>query len=491
MAHLASVLDIRETLFTTNQLPSEDESKAIKAKLVQLRAERTKLKLRLSNIEAILPELEAIRHPMRCIPDDILGLIFECATPWCLADGIAEDSFPPRPNNPKPGKLGAPWILSHVCRNWRAVCLSLPHLWSTLRVGFPGLLGNTQCAMRIATMCQRSLPLPLRLYITGSFPSTILQVVLDTTHRWRCICMPTSHVSLPDYFFPCLTHLALYFSFSAGKISTNVVAPRLHNLELRDGRINPGLRLPWHQITRYTSVNTSLDFLQHMKNLEEITINEDKGVRAEVHQTQHIILPRMRRLEYDGIHGIGGLNSLLRRFDQSSFTSLRTLVLFNPYYEDSDPPIELSLPSVVELSLCFGSAHYGVRNILRATPNVQSLHIDGGEDPQSLMDEPHYPEWPSVASLHQLKHLSFPLTGANPFFDIAALDGAVAGLKTYELPLETISFYGGDWKGGTSGMKSEGKWLAFVCKGMNRSLDMCMKNGIQIRYHYDTEHRFS
>ncbi|KIY64307.1 hypothetical protein CYLTODRAFT_106599 [Cylindrobasidium torrendii FP15055 ss-10] len=430
----------------------------------------------------MIPRLEAIRHPIRYIPDDVLGLILTYATPWCLEDDLNPvDSFPP------PGGVGEyvpPWTLSHVCRNWRAVCLSLPHLWSALSTDTVGA-NNPLCAEMIDTICRRSEPLPLRLDI-GRFPPT--SGLINTAHRWRRVRVtfscPQADI-FKDRVFPCLTQLVLHLN--SDTICENIVAPRLYNLELRGGGINPRLRLPWEQITQYRSFNTSLEFLKDMKNLEEFSIGEGASAPTGLHPPGSIILPKMRRFEYEASHHHrvrGGFYTLIKMFNQRSLMSLRTLIVDEPYVDLVErPPLAFTLPSLIELSMNFGRAD-SVRDILSAAPNVQSLHINCWEDPKSL-GYCSTPGHPFVASLRQLKHLSLTLEECfDPKIDFATLDEAVAAFKTYGLPLETMSFYSGP----TWGWKA--RWIAYVFEGMADSLDMCRKNGIRVQYHHDTEHKF-
>ncbi|KIY65658.1 hypothetical protein CYLTODRAFT_424174 [Cylindrobasidium torrendii FP15055 ss-10] len=339
MEHLASDLKIRETLFTINQLPSEEESKAVDLKLAQLRAEHSQLTLRLARIEAMLPHLESIRHPVRYVPDDILGRVFEYATPWCFADGIEEESFPPSYYT---GKPDAPWILSHVCRNWRAVCHSLPHLWSTVCLKFSHIRGPWPVfTEKMDAIDQRSSPLPLRVYIRDYESDQALPSLLKASHRWSCVRFVSygsgknSHVDIfHDRLFPRLTHLAL--EPSPYPKPAHIMAPRLQNLELLQGVIDCGLVLPWDQITQYTSTNTDLEFIGHMKNLEKIIINERSASRykdyVSVSQSmERAMLPKVRRFEYNNdeevVPGYGRLDWL---FIQYHFPSLRAMSIWDP-----------------------------------------------------------------------------------------------------------------------------------------------------------------
>ncbi|KIY64308.1 hypothetical protein CYLTODRAFT_425347 [Cylindrobasidium torrendii FP15055 ss-10] len=424
MAHFASALNIRQELFTTNQPPSEEELKVVDAKLARLREEHALLTLRLAEMERMSPYLVSIRHPMRILPDDILTLIFEYATPWCFADGVGEDSFPSP--DPMGSGLGPPWTLSHVCKNWRAICLSRPHLWSTLRIA--NAAGVYRSAQKIDTIFQRSEPLPLRLYITEMVPPTILPLVLGTAFRWRCLYADPAHVGLSgknNHFFPSLTHLALDLSESPTMSAAYIVAPCLHSLDLHDGFSTSAslLRLPWEQIKRYKAVNTTSFeiLLQGMRNLEELIINEDAKEEEELYTgtvlRPRISLAKLRYLEYESEFGSDSLTRLVNQC--VNMESLRTLVIVNRSREYHVVPLERSLPSVLELSLSFGDAD-GVREFLGAAPNVQSLHFEFNgsevEDLESMLLCPTTTtERPTAAGLRQLKHLSFTLHPSSKF----------------------------------------------------------------------------
>lgn len=64
-------------------------------------------------------KLRSLFHPIRTFPTDILIEIFRHCVPSSL-QAVEEDSLDPK---------SPPWVLSHVCRRWRAISVSDPHLW--------------------------------------------------------------------------------------------------------------------------------------------------------------------------------------------------------------------------------------------------------------------------------------------------------------------------------------------------------------------------
>ncbi|KIY64296.1 hypothetical protein CYLTODRAFT_425339 [Cylindrobasidium torrendii FP15055 ss-10] len=496
MPHLAiaSAVNLREILFNSNQVPSEEELQAIDALLIQLRAEQnlpTIQDARLSDIAAMISLLDSVLHPMRYIPDDILALIFMYTTPCSLADGIAEDSIPRLTDH-----LDSPWTLPQVCRNWRALSLSLPCLWSSFCVPFKDL-DNPKRARRIELCIQRSEPLPLRICFDHSACATHLALLPQTTRRWRFLRIECYHGGpaqdniFVDRLFPRLTHLAL--DMWCSQTPTTILAPCLRNLEVQCTSIDSGLVVPWLQITQYRSIDTDLEFIARMENLEELVVIEDTFTLhnnySEVPNPKGTILPNVRRLEHDNTEGVLGSDPHTWLFTRYSFTSLRTLVIIDPnrtYEEDEYPSFAFSLPSVIELSLSFSFAD-DIRNILLATPNVQSLHIEGKEDPDSLVYCSPSAR-PSVPCLRQIKHLSFAV-GDDQFIGLE-FNNVLKMLQDYDLPLEAISFYR-SIQDEDENMIPEGEWTTYIQEEMADSLGSWMNDGIRVIYHSTVEHKFA
>ncbi|KIY69874.1 hypothetical protein CYLTODRAFT_420315 [Cylindrobasidium torrendii FP15055 ss-10] len=361
MAHLDSASHIRQTLFTTNQVPSEEESKVLNEILLQLDAEQTALPHRLAEIKATVQRWKAIRNPIRYVPDDVLRRIFSYATPWCLADGVEEDSFPPAGLK---GTPQTPWTLSYVCQNWRTICLSHRRLWSTFRVSL-ARLDIPSYARRIDTFYQRSDPLPLRLHIEQPLFSTTSPILLKSAYRWHCVRLSkecrSEYLSicyqrdlLHNRFLPCLTNLSMVLERARVR-AVNILAPCLENLELRVSKADYGPDFPWHQIKRYKSCNTDLAYIGRMKNLEEIIVNEDTTselagtIGLDVLTTQAIVLPRVRRVEHNNFDNEFGWKVLNLLFARYSFASLRTLVFTDRY---SDGVVKKNNLSKISSSDC-------------------------------------------------------------------------------------------------------------------------------------------
>ncbi|KAK0224390.1 hypothetical protein EDD85DRAFT_981892 [Armillaria nabsnona] len=131
-----------------------------------------------------------VRAPHRRLPDDMLSeIFFQCAN---------EDLF--QQNIDRIGKdqnvvtsldnRQAPWVLTRVCKRWRAAALSLPRLWSTVSIKLPGRdrhSGSLQQALEL--QLQRSGACPLSVTVRSittleSCPQT-LALLISSSLRWK------------------------------------------------------------------------------------------------------------------------------------------------------------------------------------------------------------------------------------------------------------------------------------------------------------------
>jgi hypothetical protein len=118
----------------SNQAPSEDETREIKALRANPLKEISVIDVEIQQIEGILNSLRqkrahiqesidgfnTILAPVRRLSTDVLGVIFS----QCLATH----------RNPVMSASEAPILLTQICRDWRSVAFSTPRLWSRMYI---------------------------------------------------------------------------------------------------------------------------------------------------------------------------------------------------------------------------------------------------------------------------------------------------------------------------------------------------------------------
>ena len=118
----------------SNQAPSEDETREIKAlranplkeisiidvEIEQIEGILNSLKRKRAYIQESIDDFNTILAPVRRLPMDVLGAIFS----HCLATH----------RNPVMSASEAPILLTQICRDWRSIAFSIPRLWSRLHI---------------------------------------------------------------------------------------------------------------------------------------------------------------------------------------------------------------------------------------------------------------------------------------------------------------------------------------------------------------------
>ncbi|KAK0471659.1 hypothetical protein IW261DRAFT_1344264 [Armillaria novae-zelandiae] len=99
-------------------LTIEGHLQSIDDQLNHLEVLRTRLLAERSHAAAELAKYHSFIAPIQQLPNEILSEIFLFAC-TVMSDSVDIVS-------------GVPWVLSHVCSLWRSICLSSPHLWSTI-----------------------------------------------------------------------------------------------------------------------------------------------------------------------------------------------------------------------------------------------------------------------------------------------------------------------------------------------------------------------
>ncbi|KAJ7642586.1 hypothetical protein DFH06DRAFT_1427171 [Mycena polygramma] len=104
----------------------------------------------------------------RRLPHDMLSEIFMASLPLTQYASMKS--------------LDSPLLLSHICRAWRNLALSMPRLWASLRIDTP----RTSTSERVTSWLARSGNLPLSIS-SSSTTTPMLKSLLEYAPRWEHI----------------------------------------------------------------------------------------------------------------------------------------------------------------------------------------------------------------------------------------------------------------------------------------------------------------
>ncbi|KIY70618.1 hypothetical protein CYLTODRAFT_487901 [Cylindrobasidium torrendii FP15055 ss-10] len=334
--------------------------------------------------------LKSIVHPVRLVADDIISEIFQWCVPWAFDDGYELSSFGPydsrAPQHP-------PWNLSHVCRHWRAVVISLPCLWNTVRLGhtsFPCRSNNHQLKL----MLQRSKALSLRVAICGgngaNFPRGLFELLLAAASRWRCARIEGTKPyfsRMSSVQFPELTCI----SFACAKpfSALTMQAPRLRQMELfisgrpprswTSHKFNP----PWAQII---VLRCNIDTLHHafrLKMLKSLTVVNPMPSYIDPDPVGHIWLPTGDIYDHPSVQELtidqfGFMRTTIEIvFRTFNFLCLHTLTL-NDWSRQSIGVIPPLPPTITTFNLLRARKWEDGNfcSLMKAMPNLRTLRLD-------------------------------------------------------------------------------------------------------------------
>ncbi|KAJ6561749.1 hypothetical protein B0H19DRAFT_943110, partial [Mycena capillaripes] len=122
----------------TNAVPSDTDCQHIRELLVGRQKEVAELTAEIERLQSLISQLSkkrdqlndfitphlALISPTRRLPADVVAEVFAA----CL----------PADRNAIMSSAEAPLLLCHVCRAWRSLALSIPHLWASLHIVAPG-----------------------------------------------------------------------------------------------------------------------------------------------------------------------------------------------------------------------------------------------------------------------------------------------------------------------------------------------------------------
>ncbi|KAK0198040.1 hypothetical protein F5146DRAFT_972553 [Armillaria mellea] len=152
---------------------------------------------------------ERLLHPIRSIPDDILGHIFSFCV-YEIYDILTERNAPDSLDSRDP-----PWTLSQVCRSWRRVALSTATLWRCLSVDFkqcrePKAVRLHQFMLGLHLQRARHCQLTIRLSSTNDVSThASVPILLTSIHFWRHLRarVPAESLAVFSHYGPYLESL--------------------------------------------------------------------------------------------------------------------------------------------------------------------------------------------------------------------------------------------------------------------------------------------
>ena len=283
-----------------------------------------------------------------------------------------------------------PWILSHVCRGWRDVTLSVSSLWGQITLHSWSNDRPQSTFARVQALLERSRKALLFIYIEACFrrnEQDILQLLAHHSERWYMLAFKGILSSLSPFNqvrgrIPSLIFLeldAMYTPTVPFFQDTFEIAPRLRTVCLRGGELyEPAL--PWSSITTYKDTRGKFpDRFGLWQNMVRIHLRSLHIPESDIIPRSTCSLPTVRIMEIS-FHDT--LPSSPYFFERVSFPNLQVFSVSRP------PPglvqafitmIEETQSSSAQLEyLTFLHTDFApceLTALLLSTPCLKALHL--------------------------------------------------------------------------------------------------------------------
>ncbi|KAJ7045064.1 hypothetical protein C8F04DRAFT_522805 [Mycena alexandri] len=206
----------------------------LRARLAEAETSIVELTSRLKDLEdlrgLIQTQLDDIVYPVLTLPPEIVSNIFLQCLP------------PPPVLSARHGKIGpnptlAPLLLLQICRVWRQMALSTPHLWDSLHLRLEFLGPETQKVIVDWLGRAGSCPLTLTLCLHVSISARAISAILGPlAPRLQTLYLELNRPQFQELTdigpFPILEHLAISYAFyePGPPLKLFSATPRLHHV---------------------------------------------------------------------------------------------------------------------------------------------------------------------------------------------------------------------------------------------------------------------
>lgn len=344
-------------------------------------------------MESTATPLQALLHPVRSLPDDVLMEIFEWCSPClsskkgphrCRSEIRVCDSL----NHNR-----HPWVLSQVSRRWRIIALSQPSLWASIHLPLPmyALYPPENLLRRLGLMLQRSKSYPLSLAVKEDGNDCgVMPLLLAETGRWKSLHANATSAffrPLSDLSFPALTHATIFLRTSHRWVIPFTAFRRASRLSSFDmcGVPSSKVELPWSQLRVVTIRGHGPISLNRLRAVEVLEICATSSHRLTLSATT-LPLSFLHTLRLCALRDWPHAARLMSR---NSVPRLATLCIHISKEDHENIRIPSDVPdSLRRLSLTAESALSCERfvRLLRSVENVEVLNLGDGILPRAALD---------------------------------------------------------------------------------------------------------